>query len=385
MIINQTNTRNNDMSLDESTQPSVLCGMLACSPRRLEFARDESSDDEGDCSVADELGNLPLHNAVAKFALDCLNAPSDQSLYELHIESLVERYPEAVHTFNSRGLAPLHIACREGASLAVIHALVQVWPESVKTTTRNRHQMLPLHLVCRYHSGKASEKFRILHYLLRAFPASIEIATASGDLALHLACQNYFCTLAIIDLLVKAYPEGLRTLNDKQQLPLHIACGHQYMQRLSHKHSHKNHKKKKNFDNSHSHFEEDKQNSCSSGDIIRRLVEAYPGGAEVFDCTGTLPLHAAVKGYQSTATIRYLVDACPEAVEYTDHAGRTALHLAVSRQIPCLRTVELLLAENPAAVDALDDRNRLPVHYVKNQASLMSALEGVITNDTVIC
>ena len=361
--------------MEQSTQPSspVLCGMrMLCSPRRIDYRED----DEVDCSLADENGNLPLHDAIASFAMDCLNAPSDQSLLELRIESLIKCNPEAVCAFNYKGLTPLHMACREGGSLAVIHALVKAQPESVKTTTQSRQKMLPLHLVCRYYSGKASEKYRILTYLLRAFPKAVEIATASGDLALHLACRNYFCTLAIIDLIAQAYPEGVRTVNNKHQLPLHIACGHQYMKRLSRKH---NHRKQKECDM------EDQDNSCSSRDIIGYLAEAYPEGTNVFDTKGTLPLHAAVKGYQTPETIQYLVDTCPDAVEYTDNVGRTALHCAVSRQVPCLRTVELLLAENPAAAEAYDDLNKLPVDYARKAPAVVSALAGALSSDSELC
>lgn len=365
----------------EQRQPSstTLCSMLCSSPRRCPQDDGEEADvfSEENCHEADEFGNLPLHRAVEQFSMDCLDSPRDQSLFEQHIASLIELYPEAVKVFNHRGLNPLHIACREGVSLAVIHSLVQVWPDSIRCPTRNKHQMLPLHLVCRFYAGKAAEKLRILHYLLRAYPAAVEMATAQGDLALHLACRNYFCTLSVIELLMEAFPDGVRTVNDNQQLPLHVACGHHYMKRLSKK----SNKKKKDNNGHH----QDTENSCSSSDIIRHLVKAYPEAAQVFDCRGTLPLHAAVRGYQSPATIKFLVDACPAAADYTDCAGRTALHLSVSRAVPNLATVQLLLAENPAAADALDDRNKLPLHYAQKNANLVSALAGALSNDGELC
>jgi len=386
MVFHTSRPRDMSISIEQNTlmqqeqrQPSstTLCGMLCSSPRRcLRFEGESDEFTEENCHEADEFGNLPLHRAVEQFSMDCLDSPRDQSLFEQHIASLIELYPEAVKVVNHRGLNPLHMACKEGASLAVIHSLAHAWPESIKCPTRNKQRMLPLHLVCRFYAGKSSEKVRILNYLLRAFPAAVEMATAQGDLGLHLACRNYFSTLPVIELLMEAFPDGVRTVNHKQQLPLHVACGHQYMKRVSKKANKKKHTDKENID---------KENSCSSSDIIRRLVQAYPEGIQVFDCHGTLPLHAAVLGYQSPSTIQYLVDECPEAADYTDCAGRTALHLAVSRAVPNLATVQLLLAKNPAAVDALDVCNKLPLHYAQKNASLVLALAGVVADDRELC
>lgn len=357
-----------DLSMEASTQSSLLCGML-CTPKKLDFRDDD--EELHACSVTDQIGILPLHDAIARFPMDCLSGLKDQSSLELHIQHLINCLPTAIRTFDDRGFAPIHVACEEGASLAVIHALVQAWPDSVKATTKNKHQMLPLHLVCRYYSGRASEKCRILRYLLRAFPASIEIPTSTGDLALHLTCRNYFCTLPVMDLLVQAYPDAVRTVNNKNELPLHVACSHHYMRRYT-----KIMKQSKKIKESNS---EDDENSCTSRDIIQYLVTIYPDGVQVFDLRGNLPLHAAVRGDQSPDTIQFLIDICPHAIEYPDHAGRMALHLAVSRPIPCVRSIEILLAANPAAALAADSRNKLPKDYAQNKAGLRLALEGMIS------
>ena len=277
-----------EMSIDESameyapTSPAsrVLCGMLCSSPRHVEHVStsscasapeqplQESNDDDQESDGLDAGGNLPLHRAVERFAMDCLSAPGDRPVLEENIASLLQDDLDAVRTYNHRGYLPLHIACRDGASLAVIHTLVQVWPESVQCPTRDSLQMLPLHLVCRYHAGPARDKLRVLHYLLHAYPSAVHVANGKGDLALHLALQNYFSTLPVVELLVESCPESVRTVNDRHQLPLHIACAHHYMRRLAKKANSKSKTKATDRD--------DKENSCRSSDMIRYLLQEYP-------------------------------------------------------------------------------------------------------------
>ena len=357
-----------DMSIEEPTleQPTspsrMLCGMLCMSPRTTkECGADpgsSSNEDQNDHPPEHVSHDAPLHCAVERFALDCLGSPLDRTLLEENITALLDDDPESVHQFNSRGMLPLHIACREGASLAVIQALVRVWPESVQCPTHNKQQMLPLHLVCRYHAGRASERMRVLRYLLEAYATAAQVANGPGNLALHLALQNYFCTLPVVQLLVQTYPESVRTVNDQHRLPLHIACGHQYMKRVTKKCSSKTKTRTSDRD--------DRENSCRSSDVIQYLLQQYPAGAQVLDRAGTLPLHAAIQGYQTPSTIRLLLEACPEAIAHADGSGRTALHLAVSRAAPHLETVKLLLTEHPAAAEKVDDKNKLPIHYAES-------------------
>ena len=99
---------------------------------------------------------LPLHKALREFAVESLLF--DNVLLEGNIQRLIDEFPESVTAFDDKGYTPLHIACKEGAPLNVIDALVRAWPDSVKWPTFNKKMMLPLHLVCRYYSGSNLQK-----------------------------------------------------------------------------------------------------------------------------------------------------------------------------------------------------------------------------------
>ena len=171
---------------------------------------------------------LPLHEALREFAVESLFCGN--ALLEKNIQRLVDEFPESVTAFDSKGYTPLHIACKEGAPLNVIHTLVGAWPDSVKWPTFNKKKMLPLHLVCRYYSGRNLQKSQVIHFLLRTYPAAVKVTTQAGELPLHLCLQNYFCTLEDLRLLLCKYPGALQMPTiETNKLRLHIACEKQYM------------------------------------------------------------------------------------------------------------------------------------------------------------
>ena len=168
-----------------------------------------------------------VHEALRELAVESLFCDND--LLEKNIQRLVDEFPESVTAFDSKGYTPLHIACKEGAPLNVIQTLVGAWPDSVKWPTFNKKKMLPLHLVCRYYSGRNLQKSQVILFLLRTYPAAVKMTTQAGELPLHLCLQNYFCTLEDLRLLLCKYPGALQMPTNK--LPLHIACEKQYVER----------------------------------------------------------------------------------------------------------------------------------------------------------
>jgi ankyrin repeat protein len=62
------------------------------------------------------------------------------------LESLVERDPALVSSRDQDGTLPLHIACRRGASFAIVQSLVNLYKVSVKNVTSEGD--LPLFLAC---------------------------------------------------------------------------------------------------------------------------------------------------------------------------------------------------------------------------------------------
>jgi ankyrin repeat protein len=160
--------------------------------------------------AANNLGRLPIHyavsighSAVAKYVLRELYAttrrlplpellkdltwignPNSTNIldvpslhYALHrrvlgtddvveiVEYLVDRDPELLSSRDQDGSLPLHLACRRGASFAVVQSLV------------NRYK------------------------------ASVKSVTSEGDLPLFLACEESESSLDTIFLLMKLYPD----------------------------------------------------------------------------------------------------------------------------------------------------------------------------------
>lgn len=351
-----------DMSLGSTTPTtmSTLCELLGSNN-----FNEGSNEEEPSVSVQDERGDLRLHRALTEFSLQSVADPDNVTYLEQGITRLIRAWPDSVKIFNVEGLSPLHVACREGASLAVIHELIRIWPDSVTTATRNKRKMLPLHLVCRYYAGTTATKHKIILFLLRTYPAAAKITTGRGELALHLCCQNYFCTLVVLELLVKAYPAALKIgTHKKQQLAVHIACERQYMKRLGGK-------KIRNAKD-----DENNNNGSSSDEIIRYLVTAYTESVAVYDKKGELPLHTAVRGYQSTETVAFLLEVFPKSIAFLEDNGRTALHIAVSNAVPCMATIHLLLEADPSATAVVDDRGKLPSDYAAKNIDIVNTLIG---------
>jgi ankyrin repeat protein len=62
------------------------------------------------------------------------------------LEYLVDRNPELISSRDRDGSLPLHVACRRGASFAVVQSLVNLYKPSVKSVTPQGD--LPLFLTC---------------------------------------------------------------------------------------------------------------------------------------------------------------------------------------------------------------------------------------------
>ena len=112
----------------------------------------------------------------------------------------------------------------------------------------------------------------------------------------------------------------------------------------------------------HSRDIEDAQSS-GSGDIIRFLVQVYPEAVAAVNEKGELPLHAAVRGYQSSDTIAYLLAAFADSIRHKDQSGRTALHVAVSRIVSNKSTIALLIKADQDSTRVKDNDGNLPLHY----------------------
>lgn len=133
-----------------------------------------------------------------------------------------------------------------------------------------------------------------------------------------------------------------------------------------------------------------------SGEIVRVLLEAFPGGVSLETAAGRLALHYAAE-YASLEAIKLLIDAhpaglenacvedrgntpllmavvsgnienvkyiCdnyPETTRFCNYNGKTALHLVA--ETDNYEIMEIIYKHNPDAIRQLDSEGRLPLHH----------------------
>jgi Ankyrin repeats (3 copies) len=377
----QSETSEATSSSDSSS--SFLSSSCSSSVSTAASTLADSISNDDSCSPRSTLS--PLHRALRDYSMDALLASSVASRAVLEHDLLQLITAETACVFDdTTGHLPLHLACRAGLPYAVVERLVMVYPAAVRIATHDKYGLLPLHILCRYYAGSNRERTKLLGFLLRRYPGASRIITSGGELPLHLLCHNYFCSTTDLALLIKYYPHAIATPTQpkRQNLPIHIACGTKYMVREQHQRRPRLAKRGGGIVQQQQ--VEDVAGS-SSDEIIQFLVQQHPTSLTTVNGKGELPFHAAIRGYQSLATLRFLLqqadDPTAAAITATDNHGRTALHLAVSRHEPCRLTIRALLdtlidsSTTPmmmnmieAALSAADSDGKTPLDYANQQA-----------------
>jgi len=161
----------------------------------------------------DKMGRLPIHVAANYDAVDA-------------IKFLLSKSPEGAYTMvyrpphNSGGGLPLHIACRNHASIGVITALLAENFASAKRTDENGD--LPLHLLLR--CGEVVDPV-VVKTLLTCFSGAVSRTDMHGDLPLSTSIK-YQCSATVINTILMQYPEGAGVLNGDGHSPLHLSFKH---------------------------------------------------------------------------------------------------------------------------------------------------------------
>jgi myosin-5 len=158
----------------------------------------------------DAKGRLPLHVAAEFDAVDA-------------VKFLIDHHSEGAFTMvyrpadGSGGGLPLHVACRNYASIGVITALLAENFSSAKRTDENGD--LPLHLLLK--CGEVVDQV-VVKTLLTCFSGAASRTDMNGDLPLSIALKNR-CKSQVMNSILIAYPNAASTLNSEGQSPLHIA------------------------------------------------------------------------------------------------------------------------------------------------------------------
>mmetsp|Transcript_25317 Transcript_25317/g.56231 ORF Transcript_25317/g.56231 Transcript_25317/m.56231 type:complete len:2153 (+) Transcript_25317:556-7014(+) len=161
----------------------------------------------------DYKGRLPIHVAAEFDAVDA-------------VKFLLNKSPEGAFTMvhrpqnNSGGGLPLHIACRNYASIGVITALLAENFASAKRADENGD--LPLHLLLR--CGEVVDQV-VVKTLLTCFSGAVSRTDMYGDLPLAIAIKHE-CKPAVINTVLMQYPEASSILNGEGQSPLFLSFQH---------------------------------------------------------------------------------------------------------------------------------------------------------------
>jgi ankyrin repeat protein len=154
------------------------------------------------------------------------------------IETVIECANEVVSWEDVNGWLPLHYACAKGASIDVIKALLQIYPEGSRI--RDQRLRTPLHFV--FYKGsldggdtnaggteKNSEVFfdsqgsNETDYEREAVVSSrdaVKIADEKNRLPLHLAAA-YGCSSAALEILVHSFPDSIYCKEESGCTPFH--------------------------------------------------------------------------------------------------------------------------------------------------------------------
>lgn len=161
----------------------------------------------------DKMGRLPIHVAANYDAVDA-------------IKFLLSKSPEGAYTMvyrpphNSGGGLPLHIACRNNASIGVITALLAENFASAKRTDENGD--LPLHLLLR--CGEVVDPV-VVKTLLTCFSGAVSRTDMHGDLPLAIAIK-FQCSSTVTNAILMQFPDAAGVLNGEGHSPLHLSFKH---------------------------------------------------------------------------------------------------------------------------------------------------------------
>lgn len=274
------------------------------------------------------------------------------------IEALIDVYRDGPQMKDDQGMLPIHLACRNGGSKGVVLALLNGFPDSFKV--KDKKGRIPLELVLKSESQNAEAVATAIRAFEKQHSKSktgVRMVSSTPNTPVPQAQEvDYENRTILFRLLLKKdwkgaveratlYPEEAATWivtkgfnGNLRFLPLHKACV-----------------------------------LAPPGEVIDKLLEAYPDGSKCIDQDGWLPIHCACFYGACSEAITTLLQAHPKGSQLKDDEGRLPLHYA------CLKSasqdvVDILLETFARGSMSKDDEGRLPIHH----ACSKGAPEGVI-------
>jgi ankyrin repeat protein len=277
------------------------------------------------------------------------------------MEALIEVYPEGPQMKDDQGMLPVHLACRNGASKGVVLTLLRAFPESLFVLDRKRRSLQDLiDASTSVNRDSVLEALRKFEKEARSGNFSARSDTPARPQATQVNEVDYENRTMLFRLILKkdwkaaikraaAFPDEAATWivtkgfnGNLRFLPLHKACVLQPPE-----------------------------------SVIAALLDAYKQGAEDKDQDGWLPVHCACFYGADEAIINALLTSNPKGANSKDDEGRLPLHYA------CLKgasqgVMEVLLATYSKGAMSKDDEGRLPIHHACSKGAPESVIESLL-------
>ena len=261
--------------------------------------------------------NTPLH---------CLlSIKSKDSFLLLHnvthpvhdvVRYLVERDPTVVEISNSEHELPLHVATKNRVPLEVLKLV-----SSVNVNAQTASGDTALHLACEYDVSELPSE--IIRFLIVEKECDTSIVNKEGNLPLHVAIRHKQPFLEDIDIVAKLCNCDVNTQNNAGDTLLHLACQHRYH------------------------------------DIIRFLTIEQKCDTSITNNEGNLPLHVAISKQLSLDIVKLLSEC--SIVNTQNKNGDTPLHLACKSGY-AKNIIEFLTVDQRCDTSVMNHVGNLPVH-----------------------
>ena len=280
---------------------------------------------ETNINAMDKYGQQPLHLACKKGYAEtgCLLLSHGADVRAIdrarhtYLLGIQKHLADSKKVFDTQGNHALHIASRDGMSIAV-----QLFVDlGADTNAVNKHGQTPLHMA----ADREKDCPELCKILLK-HAAKIDASDEDGNQPLHLGCNQSHTNTGSLLL---SHGADVRAVDHVGQTPLHMAAG----------------------------GEKDCPKLCE-------ILLKHTAKIDVADEDGNQPLHLACnRGHTNTGSLLLSHGADVRAV---DHVGQTPLHMAAGGEKDCPKLCEILL-KHAAKIDVADEDGNQPLHLGCNQ------------------
>lgn len=310
------------------------------------------------------------------------------------IEALIEVYPDGPQMKDDQGMLPVHLACRNGASKGVVLTLLDAFPDSI--FIRDRKKRSPLDLVEASESANKEAVISAMKRFQRDLSGREEAKSGPSHTIQHsqpappVAASNVTPSVT-----PRSYAQSDRSHISAQESTVAPEVDYEHRTTLFKMILKKDWKTASSRAVNHS--EEAGTWIVTKGfngnlrflplhkacvlnppeSIINALLASYPEGSRDTDQDGWLPIHCACFYGANEKIVDALLTANPKGTLTKDDDGRLPLHYA------CLKgaskaVVDVLLASYAKGALIKDGEGRLPIHHACSKGASDPIIEALL-------